>query len=162
MNSLLQFFHRYAATLETHMKNLGLRHMPPNLQSANQFIYIFSCLCFCLIADVQMNELLVFQIEKYTTHALEQESNRQDDDVCRQDDDVCRLSPEEFTFAKEYDIFLLQQLVLFMEFFKILSLTFISLKYHQIHNPNLYCMSPAVNKEILAAKSQLTDCRTQS
>jgi hypothetical protein len=33
MNSLLQIFHRYAATLETHMKNLGLRHMPPNLQA---------------------------------------------------------------------------------------------------------------------------------
>ncbi|XP_048747452.1 DNA replication complex GINS protein SLD5-like [Ostrea edulis] len=35
------------------------------------------------------------KIEKYTIHTLEQESNRQDDDVCR-------LSPEEFTFAKEY------------------------------------------------------------
>lgn len=35
------------------------------------------------------------KIERYTTHVLEQESNRKDEDVCH-------LSPEEFTFAKEY------------------------------------------------------------
>lgn len=34
------------------------------------------------------------QIERYTTHVLEQESNRKEEDVCH-------LSPEEFTFAKE-------------------------------------------------------------
>lgn len=35
------------------------------------------------------------QIERYTTHVLEQESNRKEEDVCH-------LSPEEFTFAKEW------------------------------------------------------------
>lgn len=27
------FIYRYATTMETHMKNLVLRHMPPNLQT---------------------------------------------------------------------------------------------------------------------------------
>lgn len=38
------------------------------------------------------------QIERYTTHVLEQESNRKEEDVCH-------LSPEEFTFAKEWVLF---------------------------------------------------------
>jgi hypothetical protein len=38
--------------------------------------------------------MAIFMIEKYTTHILEQERQRKEDDVCR-------ISPEEFTFAKE-------------------------------------------------------------
>lgn len=63
-----------------------------------QCYYVWLFMIFELISKLNQhnNQTIGFvQIERYTTHVLEQESNRKEEDVCH-------LSPEEFTFAKEW------------------------------------------------------------